>query len=182
MIETIDDLNEQIVRIEKFVDTMKEINHIEEMQLRKTYVNKSIIEKKTEVILKTLTNDQEKTYKINCLWSNTEYYLDLDMYQEIVENIVANAVRFSKSEIRIELNGENGRLSIAVYDDGPGFKDGEIIKAKKPYYHGEDKEEIHYGMGLYISDALCKKHGGSMILGNLSTGGAYVKIFLGNEQ
>lgn len=38
---------------------------------------------------------------MSCLWSNTKYYLDLDMYQEIVENIVANAVRFSKSKIGI---------------------------------------------------------------------------------
>lgn len=117
---------------------------------------------------------------MSCLWSNTKYYLDLDMYQEIVENIVANAVRFSKSKIGIELCGENNKLSIVVYDDGPGFKDGEIIKAKKPYYHCVDKEGTHYGMGLYISDTLCKKHGGSMILDNLSAGGAYVKIVLEN--
>lgn len=180
VIETIDDLNEQIVRIEKFADTMKEINHIEEMQPQKTYVNKSIIEKKTEAIIKALVNNQENTYKMSCLWTDSEYYLDLDMYQEIVENIVANAVRFSKSKIGIELCGDNNKLSIVVYDDGPGFKDGEIIKAKKPYYHGVDKEGTHYGMGLYISDTLCKKHGGNMSLNNLSTGGAYVKIVLEN--
>lgn len=55
-----------------------------------------------------------------------------------------------------------------VYDDGPGFKDGEIIKAKKPYYHCVDKEGTHYGMGLYISDTLCKKHGGSVKESKLS--------------
>lgn len=50
-----------------------------------------------------------------------------------------------------------------VSDDGPGFTSEELTKATRLYFHGKSTGDCHYGMGLYICDLLCKKHGGCLL-------------------
>lgn len=74
----------------------------------------------------------------------------------------------------MELHNFDNKLIVIVFDDGPGFTDEELLKAKRLYYHKIDNEEDHYGIGLFMCDNLCRKHGGSLELSNLSSGGACV--------
>lgn len=52
-------------------------------------------------------------------------YLDLNIYLEIVENVVANAVRFANRKISAELYSNKNQLYVIICDDGPGFKQQE---------------------------------------------------------
>lgn len=132
--------------------------------------------------METLADKGKKNYKVSYQCDISEMYLDLNIYLEIVENVVANAVRFANRKISAELYSNKNQLYVIICDDGPGFKQQEIDKATKPYYHGGGLEETHYGMGLYISDVLCRKHGGKLILSNLTSGGACVKIIFENVK
>lgn len=174
--ETLEDLEEQINRIESFANTMKDINYLDEVQINKCSINVSLLQKKTETILKTLSEKHEKKYTLSAQFKTDDLYVDMDIYLEIIENIIANAVRFASAYVGIELYGDKKWLSVIIYDDGPGFKLEEISNAANPYYHGSDTSGQHYGMGLYICNILCKKHGGQLSLNNVSTGGACVCI------
>ena len=176
IMETLEDLEEQTNRIESFANTMKDINYLDEVQINKCSISVSVLQKKTDTILKTLSEKHGKTYTISTQFQTDDLYLDMDIYLEIVENIIANAIRFARSYVGIELYGNKTWLSVIVYDDGPGFKQEEISNAIKPYYHGTDPSGQHYGMGLYICNILCEKHNGRLSLNNLSTGGACVSI------
>lgn len=179
VMEVVNDLDEQILRID---NTMKEINYLEEIRPTKSCIDSCTIEKKTRKILETLADKGKKNYKVSYQCDISEMYLDLNIYLEIVENVVANAVRFANRKISAELYSNKNQLYVIICDDGPGFKQQEIDKATKPYYHGGGLEETHYGMGLYISDVLCRKHGGKLILSNLTSGGACVKIIFENVK
>ena len=104
----------------------------------------------------------------------------MDIYLEIIENIIANAARFANNYVGIELCENKKSLSVIIYDDGPGFKLEEISNVTKPYYNGSDDSGQHYRMRLYICNILCEKHCGQLTLNNLSTGGACVSIRLEN--
>ena len=48
---------------------------------------------------------------------------------------------------------------------GPGFSDAALQNAGKAYFsEGENRE--HFGIGLHIASALCKKHGGEISFAN----------------
>ena len=180
IMETLEDLDEQMNRIENFANTMKDINYLDEVQINKCSINVSILQKKIETILKTLSEKYEKKYTLSAQFQSNNLYLDMDIYLEIIENIIANAARFASNYVGIELCENKKSLSVIIYDDGPGFKLEEISNVTKPYYHGSDASGQHYGRGLYICNILCEKHGGQLTLNNLSTGGACVSIRLEN--
>ncbi len=179
VIETLRELDEQTQRIENFADTMKDINRLDERKVNRKLMDKASVLKKSEEVLHTLVEKYGKTYSIQETIQQKEIQLDIDIYMEILENITANAMRYAKKEIRLELVDIESWLYMNVYDDGTGFSTEALKSARKPFYHElNENEEDHYGMGLYLCDNLCKKHGGKLSIGNQGTGGAAVKAQL----
>ncbi len=103
VIETLRELDEQTQRIENFADTMKDINRLDERKVNRKLMNKASVLKKSEEVLHTLAEKYGKTYSIQETIQQKEIQLDIDIYMEILENITANAMRYAKKEIRLEL-------------------------------------------------------------------------------
>lgn len=55
--------------------------------------------------------------------------LDPQVLYRILENLIGNALRYAKSEIRLSFACENAILKVCVADDGPGFS--ERIRGRK---------------------------------------------------
>lgn len=178
IMETLDDLSEQIRRIEDFSDTMKSINRMDDLCVRRSKVVASILQRKTADVFDTLSGTGKKEYSIVEKLSQEQFNIDMDVYLEILENVVGNAMRYATSSVKLEIWDEKGWLHFMVSDDGPGFTSEELTKATKPYFHGKSTGDCHYGMGLYICDLLCKKHGGCLSLFNQTGSGACVRVKL----
>lgn len=164
IMETLDDLSEQIRRVEDFSDTMKSINRMDDLCVRRSKVVASILQRKTADVFDTLSGTGKKEYSIVEKLSQEQFNIDMDVYLEILENVVGNAMRYATSRVKLEIWDEKGWLHFMVSDDGLGFTSEELTKATKPYFHGKSTGDCHYGMGLYICDLLCKKHGGCLIV------------------
>lgn len=178
IMETLDDLSEQIRRIEDFSDTMKSINRMDDLCVRRSKVVASILQRKTADVFDTLFGTGKKEYSIVEKLSQEQFNIDMDVYLEILENVVGNAMRYATSSVKLEIWDEKGWLHFMVSDDGPGFTSEELTKATKPYFHGKSTGDCHYGMGLYICGLLCKKHGGCLSLFNQTGSGACVRVKL----
>ena len=100
-----------------------------------------------------------------------QYYFDIAIIEQVIDNLISNAVRYAAKEINIEFNIDNEKLCIYVKDDGKGFSKEELYKATNAFYSGE---ESHFGIGLSICKMLCEKHGGSITLSNSIDGGAII--------
>lgn len=176
IMETLQELADQTKRIEIFADTMKEINHLDERKITPELLDKSIIIRKSESILNTLAEKYGKRYSIQENLQQEQIKLDLDIYLEVLENIAANGMRYAKTSIRLELIDIESWLHMNIYDDGVGFSKEALKSAQKAFYHEwKEDDEDHYGIGLYLCENLCKKHGGKLSIGNYGTGGAVVK-------
>ena len=109
--------------------------------------------------------------------------IDVYIFMEVMENIVANALRYAKEKIDVKIQKDGKFLKLLIMDDGKGFSERDIIHACRPYYREQSDEDTqHYGLGLYICKVLCEKHGGSIELGNNKFGGGCVQVIFNIEE
>lgn len=105
---------------------------------------------------------------------------DLNLILEAFENVCQNAVRYASQTIEITVRYAQEELTVTVKDDGNGFSQKALRQAGNAYF-GEQKEGkadggTHFGIGLFIAQMLCQKHGGSLTLHNSIEGGAIVTL------
>ncbi len=85
-----------------------------------------------------------------------------------IANLVENAVRYGGSA-RIALTVANGRVTVAVEDEGPGVPDAAIERLCEPFYRGEasrNRETGGVGLGLSIARRIADSHGGRLAFAN----------------
>jgi PAS domain S-box-containing protein len=92
---------------------------------------------------------------------------DLRSVTQIVTNLLANAVKFTEPGGRIEFAATlaDGCLSISVADTGIGMQPSDIPIALAPFQQIDSAWARRYegtGLGLPLSKALLKLHGGSL--------------------
>lgn len=90
-----------------------------------------------------------------------------------VENLLANAVRFTPAEGQITLGCrcETVFLLLTVQDTGPGFP-AEILQHGPQMFSTGDaaRSDGHQGLGLYFARTMAEAHGGSLQLCNTPSG------------
>lgn len=104
--------------------------------------------------------------------------LIVDDERDIADNLVANATRYARFEVRLSLSWANGELELAVADDGPGFADAALERATEPFWGDSKGGGGHLGLGLYVSRLLAEKHGGELEVANGAGGGALARATL----
>ncbi|MDX6368712.1 MAG: two-component system, OmpR family, sensor histidine kinase KdpD [Gaiellaceae bacterium] len=91
---------------------------------------------------------------------------DRERLRQIVQNLVDNAVKYSPAgaDVRVSANSEDGRLRIAVADDGPGipFDDQKLIFDKFGRATVDGGTKPGTGLGLFIARSIAEAHGGSL--------------------
>ena len=68
-------------------------------------------------------------------------------------------------------------LQISVTDEGSSFTPEALSHAREQFFMGEKSRtsNLHFGMGLFITDNILRQHNGQLILKNsVQTGGAVV--------
>ena len=112
--------------------------------------------------------------------SDDEANIDSELFMQVYETLVSNAVRYAESRIDVSAGTDGNMLYVTVQDDGKGFSQKALENASKPFFRGEQNPDLHFGLGLYICRILCKKQGGSLRIENAEDGGGKVtaEIFL----
>lgn len=177
-LEILDDIEEQAVRLECFSDSVKKTQKMDNLSVSKKEIAVKILSEKMEKIILLMKEGTSISVEYEYDFSDVaQVHIDTYVFMEVVENIVANALRYAQEKIRINVYCDHTYLKLMFMDDGKGFSEQDIIKACMPYYHNlHDEEILHYGLGLYICKILCEKHKGSINLSNNMEGGACVQV------
>ncbi len=104
--------------------------------------------------------------------------------KQILINILGNAVKFTPSRGRVHCAAgatANGFVQVLISDTGGGMTPNEIDIAMRPFGQvesGFNKRHDGSGLGLPISYALARLHGGSLIIDSEKGRGTRVHILL----
>ena len=81
------------------------------------------------------------------------------LLNRLFENLLANAGRYAKTQIQIQLSESDGRLTLILDDDGPGLDEGKIQALFNPFTRGESSQQHPgYGLGLSIVKQIAVQH------------------------
>jgi two-component system OmpR family sensor kinase len=106
---------------------------------------------------------------------------DADLLHRAVENVVRNAVKFTREGTTVDVTVRTTRSSaiLTVVDHGPGVTSAELAKVFDPFYRGEAANGTPgFGLGLAIAQRAIDAHGGAISASNVAGGGLQVDIEL----
>lgn len=162
-------------RIERYVETMSSIQRLEEIPLVRETTPWKDIAAEFENMLRFVGADSGKQIHFEAApWSGT-VLADSSVLFQIAENLVANALRFAREQVRVSCSTDGKLLTLTVTDDGPGFPSSYMQNGIRPFQKGAEDAE-HFGMGLYTSRLLAGKHGGGISIQNSGTGAAVTAL------
>jgi two-component system, sensor histidine kinase RegB len=96
--------------------------------------------------------------------------------EQVVANLLDNALEASPGEVRIEARRDGEALRIEVTDAGPGFDEGVLARIGSPYVSTKNKPGG--GLGLFLVTNVARTLGGSVKASNPDGGGASVVVSL----
>ena len=97
--------------------------------------------------------------------------------EEMLGNLLDNACKWAKNGVRVSCGTENGRLEIAVADDGPGIAKEDFDHVMRRG-HKLDESKPGHGQGLGIVKDIAALYGGSLQLERSHLGGLQAKLDL----
>ncbi len=102
---------------------------------------------------------------------------DTFLLQIAINNLLENAIKYSPKEkpVKVSLQTENGNAIIKIIDEGMGVPEEEKpLLFKKFYRSGNEatKRAKGTGLGLYLTNRICKTHGGTIFIENNPLGGS----------
>ena len=91
---------------------------------------------------------------------------DKDRLQQVVINLLTNAIKYSpgSDKVFITLEQQNDMINVSVRDTGIGIAKQSLYKIFEKY-HRIDEHAVHFqglGIGLYISYEIIKRHHGKL--------------------
>lgn len=102
----------------------------------------------------------------------TDILMDKDKISKILVNIISNAIKFARNEIRISSYIHNNCINICIEDDGNGIEDEEKEKIFQVFYQSEGNKIPGTGIGLAYARTLAESHHGTLTVKDSNMGGA----------
>ncbi len=95
-----------------------------------------------------------------------DVFVDVDMWEKIILNLVSNAIKYSKQgSINISIWQENGQVHVSVADNGIGIAHDQLDKIFERFHRIENtggRSMEGTGIGLAMVRELVKLHHGSI--------------------
>jgi PAS domain S-box-containing protein len=169
------------LRLLKLVNTMLDFSRLEAGRIQASY---------QPTDLAALTAELASNFRSACeraglrlivecspLPTSAQVYVDRDMWDKIVLNLVSNAFKFTlKGEINVCLQAVDGQARLTVRDTGVGIPLDELPRMFERFHRIKDSRGRTYegtGIGLALVQELVKLHGGAVhvnsVLGKGST-------------
>lgn len=163
-------------RLARYTDSMQTVNHLEDLEIKRRPVDFSALHHDMVLDFTTMAEPSGIALATENLVAAETVELDPQVLYRILENLIGNALRYAKQEIRLSFCIRENKLSVCVADDGPGFPE-RVLKGTR-FFLASSCDGNHAGIGLTICRILCKKHGGNLSIHNAAAGGAQIRFTL----
>jgi len=156
------------VRLLRLVNTLLDFSRIEAGRIQACYEPTDLAKYTTELasVFRSAMDRAGLRLTIDCPNAAEPVYVDREMWEKIVLNLISNAFKFTfDGEIAVSLRQHAGTAELSVRDTGTGIPAGEIPRLFERFYrvkgaHGRTFEGS--GIGLSLVQELAKLHGGTV--------------------
>jgi PAS domain S-box-containing protein len=156
------------LRLLKLVNTLLDFSRMEADRVQATYRPVDLASTTAEIasVFRSAIEKAGLQFEIQCDELEAPAYVDPQMWEKIVLNLVSNAFKFTPAgKITVHLRPVNGFAELAVEDTGVGIPKSEMPRIFERFHrvegtHGRTHEGT--GIGLALVQELVKLHGGTI--------------------
>jgi two-component system OmpR family sensor kinase len=101
---------------------------------------------------------------------------DMHLVETVLRNLLYNAARYAKQDIRVSFNMHDGVNQLLVDDDGPGIPEKDRDRALESFVQLDHAgaKKTGFGLGLAIVKRAIEWHKGEVVISQSPLGGARV--------
>ena len=161
-------LRHNAVRLQKLVNTLLDFARVEAGRTEATYepVDIGLVTRDLAGTFCSAVQRAGLLYVMNCPSIEEPVYIDRDMWEKIVLNLLSNALKFTfEGVIEVSIKSAGDQIVFAVRDTGVGIADEEQPRLFDRFYRvrgSRSRTHEGSGIGLALVQELVKLHGGSL--------------------
>lgn len=164
-VERLELLNSQTARLGRLIDELLDVSRIESGKLAFRWEPVDVGELVQEVADRLQLITSKHVITVDPGSGPVTILADRDHLEQVLDNLVTNAIKFSPDGGRIEVRVVEGAggVEISVTDPGVGIPSHQLEAVFGLFYQAEDPVSRHtggMGLGLYISREIITRHGG----------------------
>ena len=179
MLETV---NADADRVTRLITELLDVSRIESgrMEVRKQLVD--VPERARRIIAgRVASGDAEDRFRLEAAHDLPETWLDADKIDQILGNLVENAVRHGAGIVtimvrRARVSGDQEAIVVSVRDQGEGIPPEMALRVFRQFWRG--KRRGGTGLGLYIVKGLIEAMNGEIAVTRAPGGGAEFRFTL----
>lgn len=187
--ELLDNMAQTIRRMELLIDDIGLAAHptTKPIQLNRTCIQLEPFLRSLVTRSRTAARNHDIEIDFDLPPALPEIYADEKRLNQIMGNLIDNALKFTPREGRINVTvkfPDPEHIQLMVRDSGPGIAAEDAPYIFSPFYQGQAGKRIMQGMGLGLAIArqLAEAHGGSLVLENAPGGGSIAILNLPNKR
>jgi signal transduction histidine kinase/CheY-like chemotaxis protein len=183
-------VNRNGARLLRLVNTLLDFSRIEAGRVKAVYQATDLAAFTAELagVFRSATERAGLGLVVDCRQTKEIAYVDRDMWEKIVLNLVSNAFKFTfDGEIEVTLNQVGNSAELRVCDTGVGIPPEEIPRLFDRFHrvpNARSRTHEGTGIGLALVHELVRLHGGSMRVDSMLGRGTtfFVSIPLGQDH
>jgi PAS domain S-box-containing protein len=156
------------LRLLKLVNALLDFSRIEAGRIEASYEPTDLAALTVELasVFRSATESAGLRFSVECPELLEDVYLDRDMWEKIVMNLLSNAFKFTfEGSITVTLRQSERRAELSVTDTGTGIPAGELSRIFERFHrirHARARTHEGTGIGLALVQELVKLHGGNI--------------------
>jgi len=171
-------VNADADRVTRLITELLDVSRIDagRLEMRKQVVDLPAAIRKT-VAGRVASGEPDTRFVVEVRGELPEMWVDPDKFQQVIGNLVENAVRHGAGTVTVTIGPFQGGAVVTVADQGEGIPEATATRVFTRFWRGGDRR-AGTGLGLYIVKGLVEAHGGSVAVGRAEGGGAQFRFVL----
>lgn len=184
ILEELDVVRRNGMRLGKLVNTLLDFSRIEAGRMRAVYerVDLAAVTRELASVFRSAVVKAGLDYEVDCRPLPEPVYIDRDMWEKVVLNLLSNALKFTfAGSIRVSVRAVDGQAQIEVADTGIGVAAEQMPRLFERFHRIESarsRSTEGSGIGLALAKELIALHGGVITAASVPDEGTCLTIRL----
>lgn len=156
------------LRLLRLVNSLLDFSRLEAGRVQANYQPTDLAQFTSELasVFRSTVEKGGLSYLVDCPPLSAPVYVDREMWEKIVLNLISNAFKFTfTGEIAVTQIQQDDQILLSVRDTGTGIAPDQLSKVFERFHRVKDSKSRTYegtGIGLSLVQELVKLHGGTI--------------------